>query len=432
MLSELNRSVPPEVTDFGILSLPPIRKLRLDNGLEVNIVDQEESKGMSSLTCVFRGGIAECGSISVAKMLPNLMLEGTFGHPDGGMSELIEFNGARVAFSVEPHYTSMTLFSLNSKIKDVLPLFPEVLFEPQLSERAFEVIRDRYLQNIELMRKKVEYQASMLFNTLSMGKSHPLARTEIPEDIIKIKVSGLLEWHKALCRCTMGGMTLYLSGRISSDIENAVNESFGRLKVEDDGMAICSRIVPFEASTGTYQRMVVDGAVQSAVRIGMPVIGREHPDYITMRYLIIALGGYFGSRLMANVREDKGYTYGINSFLLGQPEGGLMEVVASTDKMHEEPLIEEVVAEIKRLGSGDFTSGEIDRLRKNVMSGLASTLDNAFEIMDYYQTLQTAFIPDGYFERQIDVLNRLTAGELQRMANEYLSLDKLIVTVAGQ
>ena len=100
--------------------------------------------------------------------------------------------------------------------------------------------------------------------------------------------------------------------------------------------------------------------------------------------------------------------------------------------MHEEPLIEEVVAEIKRLGSGDFTSGEIDRLRKNVMSGLASTLDNAFEIMDYYQTLQTAFIPDGYFERQIDVLNRLTAGELQRMANEYLSLDKLIVTVAGQ
>ena len=107
MLSELNRSVPPEVTDFGILSLPPIRKLRLDNGLEVNIVDQEDSVGVSRLTCVFRGGIAECGSISVAKMLPNLMLEGTFGHPDGGMSELIEFNGARIAFSVEPHYTSI-------------------------------------------------------------------------------------------------------------------------------------------------------------------------------------------------------------------------------------------------------------------------------------------------------------------------------------
>ena len=103
MLSELNRSVPPEVTDF--------------NGLEVNIVDQEDSVGVSRLTCVFRGGIAECGSISVAKMLPNLMLEGTFGHPDGGMSELIEFNGARIAFSVEPHYTSMTLFSLNSQMK---------------------------------------------------------------------------------------------------------------------------------------------------------------------------------------------------------------------------------------------------------------------------------------------------------------------------
>ncbi len=429
-MNEPNRNIPPRVKDFGNLSIPPMRCLKLDNGINVNVVDQSSSLDVSRLTCVFNGGMAECESPSVARIVPSLMLEGTKSYPDGGMAELVEFNGARQAFSVEPHFTSMVLYTLNSKAGDVFPLFPQTLFDPQMSERAFEVVLDRHVQNVELMLKKVEYNASMHFNKLTMGEHHPLARTEAPDEIRSIGLDALKKWHSDLFRPSLKDMTLYLAGRISPKIEDAVNDSFGQLSVSESG-SVKHVLVPFKADEGLSVRTHVDGAVQSAVRMGMRTIGRDHPDYITLRYLVMALGGYFGSRLMTNIREDKGYTYGINSFLLGQPEGGTMEIVASTDTINERPLIDEVVAEIKRLYTGDFTDGELDRLRKHAMSGLASTLDNAFEMMDYYQTLHTAFIPDGYFARQIETLHNLTADELTRVAREHLPVDRLCISVAG-
>ncbi len=429
-MKEPNRHIAPAVSDFGHLSIPAMRKLRLDNGIVVNVMDQSSSIDVSRLSCVFAGGLAECASQTVARLTPALMLEGTMAHPDGGMAELIEFNGARQAFSVEPHFTSMVLYTLNSKVKDVFPLFPQILFDPQMSEHAYDVVRDRHIQNVEMMMKKVEYNASMAFNRLTMGGGHPLARMETPDSIRGVALDDLNEWCGNLFRLSSKCMTLYLAGRITPEVEDAVNDTFGSLPV-DGGEGVGRLIRPFEASAEHTVRTHVEGAVQSAVRIGLPVIGRNHPDYIALRYLVMALGGYFGSRLMSNIREDKGYTYGINSFLLGQPEGGLMEVVASTDPVHEKPLIDEVVAEIKRLYKGDFTDDELDRLRKHAMSGLASTLDNAFEMMDYYQTLQTAFIPEGYFDRQINVLANLTAEELGRVAREHLPLDRLYISVAG-
>ncbi len=425
-----NRKVAPKVSDFGRLTIPETRILKLDNGITAYVIDQSDSLDVCRLTCIFNGGLAECKSQTIAKLLPNLMLEGTKQYPDGKMAELIEFNGARQAYSVEPHFTSMMLYTLNSKLKEVFPLFPQTLFEPQMAERAYDVVLNRHAQNVDLMLKKVEYNATLQFNKLAMGPNNPLSKMETPEEIRRLQLSDLTDWQSNLFIPSVDGMSIYIAGRISPAVEDALNDSFGQIKV-DRNCVIKSNIVPFNAQTGQSIRTHVDGAVQSAVRIGMPTIGRNHPDYITLRYLVMALGGYFGSRLMANIREDKGYTYGINSFLLGQPEGGTMEIVASTDPSYEEPLIKEVVAEIARLYTGDFTDEEIGRLKKHAMSGLASTLDNAFEIMDYYQTLKTAFIPDGYFYKQIETLQNLRAEEFARVAREHLPLEKLIISVAG-
>lgn len=427
----LDRTTPPAVRDFESLFMPALRELVLDNGIKVKVMDQDSSLDLSRLTCVFSGGLAECGRQTVARLVPALMLEGSKSHPDGALAELIEFNGARQAFAVEPHFTSMSIFTLNSRLKEVVQLFPEILFEPQMSPRAFDVVRDRHVNNVELMLKKVEYNASVSFNKLMMGKNHPLSVVESPDEIRDLALDELKSWHSRLFRPTVEGMSLYLAGRITPEVEDAVNAAFGALPVGGSG-EVAALIKPFDSMTGVSVRTHVEGAVQSAVRMGMPTIGRDHPDYIKLRYLVMALGGYFGSRLMTNIREDKGYTYGISSFLLGQPEGGMMEVVASTDSMHEKSLIDEVVAEIERLHTGEFSDEEIDRLRKHAMSGLASSLDNAFEMMDYYQTLKTAFIPDGYFGRQISVLKGLTSDELVRVAREHLPVEKLSITVAGK
>lgn len=163
----------------------------------------------------------------------------------------------------------------------------------------------------------------------------------------------------------------------------------------------------------------------------MPAIDRNHPDYIVLRLLVMALGGYFGSRLMSNIREDKGYTYGINSYLLGYPEGGLIGISSSTDNSTADALIEETIGEIKRLSKGDFTEDEIARLKQHAMSTLASSLDSSFDIMEYYINGLVAFIPSNYFEEQVKAVKSLTPELLTRVAREHLSLDRLNIAVAG-
>ena len=134
---------------------------------------------------------------------------------------------------------------------------------------------------------------------------------------------------------------------------------------------------------------------------------------------------------MSNIREDKGYTYGINSYLLGYPEGGIIGISSSTDNSTVDPLIEETIREIKRLSTGDFKDEEMKRLKQHAMSSLASSLDSPFDIMDYYINRLVAFIPPKYFERQVAAVKSLTAEELARVAREHFSLDRLNIAVAG-
>lgn len=150
-----------------------------------------------------------------------------------------------------------------------------------------------------------------------------------------------------------------------------------------------------------------------------------------LRCAVVALGGYFGSRLMSNIREDKGYTYGIQAGLLGSPEGTVMLVQTSADNAYAEAVVNEIRAEIERLYSGDFTDEEMARLRQYLMSTLAQHLDTAFSISACHVTERISFTGPDYFARQVDVISSMTPDALCNVARRHLPLDKEIVVIAG-
>jgi predicted Zn-dependent peptidase len=166
--------------------------------------------------------------------------------------------------------------------------------------------------------------------------------------------------------------------------------------------------------------------------VGIPSIPRSHPDYIMLRCAVVALGGYFGSRLMANIREDKGYTYGIQAGLLGSPEGTLMAILTSADNSYVDAVLTEIRAEIERLYTGDFSADEMERLRNYLMTSLAQQLDTAFSIASYHITERVSFTGRDYFARQFDVISAMTAESLAEVARKHLPIDQMIVAVAGE
>lgn len=175
----------------------------------------------------------------------------------------------------------------------------------------------------------------------------------------------------------------------------------------------------------------VAGAAQSAVRMTIPSISRQHDDYEMLRIAVCALGGYFGSRLNANIREEKGLTYGIASSIIGMDGYGAINIACQCDGRYVDTVISEIHHELNRMKSGDYPSDEIARLKRFYTTSLSGILESPFSVMDFYESGHIADIPSDYFVQQLRALDSLSAESLREMANRYFQSDKALTVVAG-
>lgn len=164
----------------------------------------------------------------------------------------------------------------------------------------------------------------------------------------------------------------------------------------------------------------------------MPVIGREHPDYMKLRILNTVLGGYFGSRLMLNIREDKGFTYGISSSVIGLKQDAYLSVFTQTGNEFVKPLIEEVFIEIERLCNEKIGKEELAMVRSYLIGELARIFDGPFSICDAYISLIANQLDLKYYDRQFEIVRGITSEELQEIASKYFIKDSFYTAVAGQ
>lgn len=426
----LDRTTPPPVRPFGQLALPPMERIALDNGLALNVYNHSY-QDVSELAMLLPGGVVEALGAPVASMLVAVMPDGSHDYPGSALSDLLDFNGAKVGSSVTDHHTTLSLRMLNSHWNRLLPAFADMLMRPQLSEQALDLCRQRMANGAAIAMQRVEHKARRRLAQLVYGPDHPKAVDNTPERILAATRHDFADWHDRLFRRNLAGAELFLAGRVTPAMVADVNRTFGTLAVDATLLSPC-HVEPFRPAAPTSEFVESEGALQSAVRMAIPTIPRTHPDYITLRCAVVALGGYFGSRLMTNIREDKGYTYGIQAGLLGSPEGALMLVETSADNAYVEPLLAEIRAELARLQQGGgFVAGEIDRLRQYLMSNLAQQLDTAFSISSAHQTERVAFTGPGYFARQWAAILAITPESLADVARRHLSLDRAITVVAG-
>lgn len=425
----LDRITPPEVRPFGHLSLPPMERIALDNGIVLNVYDHS-FQDVSELMLLTPGGVVDAMGSPVASMLVPVMLDGSRMYPGGALSDILDFNGAKVVPSVSDHFTGVSLRMLNSHWEKLLPVYADMIFSPQLDDHAVDTCRHRMAQSAAIAMQRVEYKAQKAVRELAYGADHPKAVMDTPQSVEAVSREEFLKWHNRIFSCNLSGAELFLSGRVTAPMIDGINRIFGSVAVDSESVTP-PYIRPFDTIAPSCRFVESQGALQSAIRVAIPSIPRTHPDYIMLRCAVVALGGYFGSRLMSNIREDKGYTYGIQAGLLGSPEGTVMLVQTSADNAYAEAVVDEIRNEIRRLHSGDFTDEEMNRLRQYLMSMLAQHLDTAFSISACHVTERISFTGPDYFSRQVDVISSMTPDALCDVARRHLPLDKEIVVIAG-
>ena len=429
MTGALDRAIAPSVHELESMALPAVSREMLANGTQLVVLNHGQQP-VNRIMIVWPVGLADVENPEALKLLRVMLTEGTAHHSGAEIADAFEFNGAWVKVDAGRHFTSVTLHSLNSTAGKVMPLLGEIISSPSFDARAMEGMRQKEAAACEIRRRKVAQQASELSGRMFYGKNHPLAHVATPELIRAVDTADVRDIHRRLMRSV--APTIYLAGAVDEGLLQNVKGVIGQIDFSVTDAPPVRSIVPVVTHEASRCETKLDeGSMQTAIRLVIPAIGRSNPDYEMMRYTVFALGGYFGSRLMSNIREEKGYTYGINASISSLHEGASVSVSCETDNRYASAVRNEIEKEIYRLAEQPMKPEEFEVVRSSIMSGLTTMLDSPFSIMDYHQMMDMFGLPDDYYAYQLEQLSALTPERIMDCAARYLAAAPRLTAMAG-
>lgn len=421
----LDRRTAPQLSTFKGLKYDYPSYVKLANGVKLYVVNSGE-QDVNRLEVLYRGGLFEEAKALQSFALSSMLIHGTDRYSSKEISEFFDYNGAYVNASNHENYTQINCTSLNRNFKDVLPIFKCLLDKPAVPEREFDVLKSQVKSAYQNVRERVKYLSQMAARKLYFGESHPLSHIITDEDVDSLCVADVKRFHSEFYKPE--NCTLVLSGKIGDKELALVEDAFGCDSVSGEASALVD--VARHADDRKEILVNKDNALQSSIYMVQEAVPRSHPDYIKLRILIMALGGYFGSRLMQNIREDKGYTYGINAMLVGRRNGAKVVISSECDTAYTYLVIEEVKKEIVNLQQEPIPDWELEIVKNCMLSDLAKTLDSPFSMASCVTSNLLYETGEDYFNRQVAEIENINSKTLFDVANKYLDVNNFYVAVA--
>jgi predicted Zn-dependent peptidase len=414
----INRKIAPQIfdaVDFN-LQLKPYTKFSLDNGVEVYSIDAGAQK-VVIVECVFFAGNCYENKNIVAATTNFMLKNGTTTKKAFAINEHFDFFGAYLNRSCHNETATFTLHTLSKHLPSLLPEMAEMLTESIFPEEELAIYKQNQKQRLEVNLKKCDFVANRLIDEYIFGFHHPYGRYTSPADYDSIQREELVAFYKQFY--TQGKCIMFVAGKLPSDIATQLNNVFGKLPFNQHNIVL-PKVEAIAAEQKKHHIINDESGVQAAIRMARPFPNRHHPDFPKVQVLNNIFGGFFGSRLMSNIREDKGYTYGIHSYLqnLIQQTAWMISTEAGRDVCVA--TLEEVYKEMARLRDEKIADEEIDLVRNYMMGGLLGALDGPFQIISRWKSYILNDLDDAYFYNSINTIRTVTADELQALAKQYL------------
>lgn len=420
----VDRKTAPTTYPFGTLVMPAETVEQLPNGITFHRYIGGDQP-VVNISLHFTGGTVEMGE-ATAKLTTGMLTEGTASRSAEDLAEVLDYYGARIATRTLAHRSVIELSLLSSTAGDMLEVLADMLVHPSFPAERLELNKLRAKNVVRSADCSPANVADKAIRPLLYGPTNAMAHSMTEEDIDSVSREDIVAAHQRLM-CP-SAIHAYMSGLADDSTVAQVCAFLGSLPQLGQGYAM--NIEPCQAAApGTIVHSIVPGAMQSAVHCALPTIGRDHPDFVALRFTIMALGGYFGSRLMANIREEKGLTYGISAWLSAAYEGASANISTLTAHSSVDMVIEEIRREMGRMATEPPSGDELETFRTYAMTGLAELLDNPLSVMQYYGTQNLVGAPEGYFEEQQRVLQSLTPDRIARISAQYLNPDDLLISL---
>lgn len=418
----LDRTIAPPFARSTSFNLIKPEEVVLSNGVPIYFVPGG-SQDVLKIECVMPAGRWYEEKAGAAWFAAQLLSRGTRKRDSFEIARVFDQFGAHLDINPAFDYSSVAVLTLNSSLEPVLDLFLELLTEPVFPDREFSQMRDVYLQNLSVNNEKTSYVASKVFRQNLFGDKHPYGRAVEENDVTALTTDDLLHHFSGY----MHSPRIFVSGKVTATNREMLSKQFSSLP---SGHPPAAREFALSEPTAKIH-LPKEGSVQSSVRFGKRSVLRKDTDYAHVLFATHILGGYFGSRLMKNIREEKGLTYGISASLVTLLRDSYIIIGADVNKENVGLTFDEIRKELRLLREVPVSTEELETSRNHFIGSLQAEITTPFAHADKIKTMNLFGLDDSFYQRLIDQVEHMNAEQIMAIANKYLHEDSFTQVAVG-
>ncbi|MBR3886218.1 MAG: insulinase family protein [Alistipes sp.] len=414
----------PPLTIPSSLDVPSATKHLASNGTPIYAIDCPEYE-VVRLSFVFHAGTVTQRHPFTASATANMLAEGSRKMTSQQIAEQLDYYGSYFDINIDRDYSYITFCALSKFFPQTAEVIEEVILHPTFPEAEVATYRDKRRQQLSIERRKVETIARENFAHAIFGATHPYGISYSEEEYDSLCREHIEEHYRR--RYTAENCIVVCSGAISEEVLQRIATITEQ--IPSIGTADAIAFPAFDTQHNV--RVQHDGAVQSSIRMGRLLFDRTHEDFVPMQVLSTVLGDYFGSRLMQNLRERNGFTYGVFSAMVNFQQTGYLAIATQVGREVTDEALQQIAYEIEQLREEPISEQELS-LVKNIMAGeMMRILDGPFGIADVTTENILCGFDNSQIEENLRRIRNTTPDDILKLAQRYLAPEELVTVVAG-
>ena len=424
----IDRAIQPRIRPVEKPLLVEPVKVILDNGVPVYQLNAG-TQDVCKIDFIFGAGSWQ-QQIQLQAGLTNAMLqEGSVNYRAEVIAEKIDFHGAWLQLMADQHQGTISIVTLTRHLPQLMPVIEEMVRKSVFPVREFETLVARRKQRFLLENEKVKVLSQKKFSEALFGEGHPYAQTVKEEDFDSIQRESLIGFYHSYYHS--GNCEILIAGRFDESLTGLVNTCFGRNDWKNDAALVRQSPIP---RPSFEKKLFVNkpGAIQSAIRVGKMMVRKTHPDYLPLQVLVTILGGYFSSRLMTSIREEKGYTYGIGAHLVSMRHEGYLVIATEVDKRYEQATLDGIFRELGKLREEPVTKEELERVRQYLLGEFLRELDGPFAWAQAFLNVHEFGLGYDFYEKYYRTIVGISPEQLKHLAEMYFQEETFYTIIAGR
>ncbi|GEO03830.1 zinc protease [Adhaeribacter aerolatus] len=422
----LDRTIAPAIQKISSIQLPDAEITALPNGARLHCL-YNFNQPVLKLEIVFKAGKWYEPAPGISYFTSKLLLEGTRNYSAKQIADMIAYYGASLECNQGFDRATLTLYCLAKHLVNLLPLLKEVITQPTFPENEFILLKKRTLQNIGIEKQKNTYLATKLLTESIFGGSHPYVAGLDEAVLENVSLTQVNDFFRI--NFSLSGTEIFFSGAIEPAVTEALVSLFNQIEVNHQALPVTSHSLRYQPLAHYIER---EDQMQTTVRIGGIWPLMHDKDFSELLLLNKILGGYFGSRLMKNIREDKGFTYGIFSTVSAKEYATMFYIGTDVNYQNSGLTVAEIQKEIQILQNEPVPEDELDAVRNYTIGKFINDTNNIFDQVDKYKSLVLHNLPITHYSDYLQRISEVGAYRLTELAQQYLNMNDLTTVLVGK